>query len=94
MLTSRGRFDPNWLRAQLANPPRAAVVDEAGARMPDLDLSSAEIDALVAFLNADGPNEPNVRNENDPNDSNDSNDSNDCNRLICLRAFPGGKSHL
>ena len=51
-LTGR-RFDPEWLRGQLANPPRAAAADEPGAQMPDLDLSSAEIDALVAFLNGE-----------------------------------------
>jgi cytochrome c2 len=41
---------PDFLRSWLANP--SAVRPETG--MPDLGLSTAEIDALIAFLNRDG----------------------------------------
>ena len=39
--------DPAWLRHWLADP--AAV--KPGTQMPDLDLSAAEIEDLIAFLN-------------------------------------------
>ena len=40
--------DPAFLRRWLADPPAV----RPGANMPDLNLSPAEIEALIAFLNA------------------------------------------
>lgn len=47
------RFEPNYLRKFLADP--SIKPPTAQERMPDLNLSDAEIAALVAFLNGETP---------------------------------------
>ena len=46
------RYDPDRLRQLLIAPPRREPVEPPNWQMPDLGLREAEVDALIAFLNA------------------------------------------
>lgn len=45
------RYEPEWLKQQLANPPTSATRRAPDWEMPDLDLSDRDIASLVAFIN-------------------------------------------
>ncbi len=51
------RLPPDFLKRFLANPAILASVSNRPFRMPNLNLKSGEIDALVAYLNTDTPSQ-------------------------------------
>lgn len=52
------RLPPDFLKRFLANPAILASASNRAFPMPNLNLKSGEIDALVAYLNAETPAQP------------------------------------
>lgn len=52
------RLPPEFLKRFLANPAVLASASNRSFRMPNLNLKSGEIDALIAYLNTETPAQP------------------------------------